>query len=43
VLDGTGNTLALNIGKGSGGFDLLDNQPGLNTIADDNQFGTVGP
>jgi hypothetical protein len=43
VLDGTGNTLSLNIGKGSGGFDLLDNQPGQNTIADDNQFGTVGP
>jgi len=43
VLDGTGNTLSLNVGKGSDGFDLLDNQPGLNTIEDDNTFGTVGP
>ena len=43
VLDGTGNTLSLNVGKGSGGFDLLDNQPGQNTIEDDNDFGTVGP
>jgi len=43
VLDGTGNLLTLNIGKGSGGFDLLDNQPGQNTIADDNDFGTIGP
>ena len=43
VLDGTGNLLSLDVGKGSGGFDLLDNQPGLNIIADDNDFGTVGP
>jgi hypothetical protein len=43
VLDGTGNVLSLNTGKGSGGFDLLDNQPGLNTIEPDNDFGTIGP
>jgi hypothetical protein len=43
VLDGTGNLLSLNVGQGSGGFDLLDNQPGLNIIADDNDFGTIGP
>jgi hypothetical protein len=43
VLDGINNTLQLNKGKGSGGFDLLDNQPGNNTITDDNHFGTVGP
>src|SRR5262249_12334791 len=28
VLDGSGNTLSLNSGHGSGGFDLLDNNPG---------------
>ncbi len=43
VLDGQNNKLSRCTGRKNNGFDLRDNKPGQNTLAADNDFGTVWP